>query len=40
MAAQNNFKDLHNDAKKYNTKGTNILYFINPNQLPNNKKPT
>ena len=34
------FSRLAQGRKKYNTKGTNTLFFIHPNQLPKNKKPT
>ena len=34
------FARLAQGRKKDNTKGTNTLFFIHPNQLPKNKKLT
>ena len=34
------FARLAQRHKKYNTKGTNMLFFIHPDQLTKNKKPT
>ena len=41
MAAQNNLQDLHKDAKKNNTKGTNTLFlFIQTNYQRTRNQPT
>ena len=34
------FARIAQGRKKDNTKGTNTLFFIHPNQLPKNRKPT